>query len=233
MKAENITHILFYTLFFTVKQNSRQESQLTTLTVLYLFFFVTFDLASVREITCHCEIVPTIIKCVVSWSGPGCMKALKPETHCTLTLLPPPQLPLLTVWIKTALFVTLNRIDLISSFALHHLYSALFLFHWFALYLPCALCHFIYFYYYFIYFLFFTCPYLYICNSCILCMYVCVCMCICVYICVYIYIYLICIYLYFYVLLLVFSVICMHQGSESNAISILCMYVRYMWQNWQ
>ncbi len=126
MKAENITHILFYTLFFTVKQNSRQESQLTTLTVLYLFFFVTFDLASVREITCHCEIVPTIIKCVVSWSGPGCMKALKPETHCTLTLLPPPQLPLLTVWIKTALFVTLNRIDLISSFALHHLYSALF-----------------------------------------------------------------------------------------------------------
>ncbi len=37
----------------------------------------------------------------------------------------------------------------------------------------------------------------------------------------------ICIYLYFYVLLLVFSVICMHQGSESNAISILCMYVRY------
>ncbi len=46
-----------------------------------------------------------------------------------------------------------------------------------------------------------------------------------------IYIYLICIYLYFCVLLLVFSVICMHQGSESNAISILCMYVRYMWQN--
>ncbi len=41
------------------------------------------------------------------------------------------------------------------------------------------------------------------------------------------------IYLYFYVLLLVFSVICIHQGSESNAISILCMYVRYMWQNWQ
>ncbi len=29
----------------------------------------------------------------------------------------------------------------------------------------------------------------------------------------------------FHVLLLVFSVICMHQGSESNAISILCMYV--------
>ncbi len=40
------------------------------------------------------------------------------------------------------------------------------------------------------------------------------------YVYIYIYIlYLIC--LYFYVLLLVFSVICMHQGSESNAISIL------------
>ncbi len=53
------------------------------------------------------------------------------------------------------------------------------------------------------------------------------------YIYIYIYIYLICIYQYFYVLLLVFSVICMHQGSESNAISILCMYVLNMWQNWQ
>ncbi len=66
----------------------------------------------------------------------------------------------------------------------------------------------------------------------------CVCVCVCVYVCmhacmhVYVYnIYLICIYLYFYILLLVFSVICMHQGSESNTISILCMYVQYMWQN--
>ncbi len=51
---------------------------------------------------------------------------------------------------------------------------------------------------------------------------------------VYMYIYIFDLYyLYFYVLLLVFGVICMHQGSESNAISILCMYVRYMWQNWQ
>ncbi len=32
-------------------------------------------------------------------------------------------------------------------------------------------------------------------------------------------------------LLSVFNVICMHQGSESNAISNLCMYVLYMWQN--
>ncbi len=52
-----------------------------------------------------------------------------------------------------------------------------------------------------------------------------------VYIYIYIYIYIISIYLYFYVLLFVFSVICMHQGSESNAIPILCMYVLYMWQN--
>ncbi len=29
---------------------------------------VTFDLASLHEITCHCEIVPTIFKCVVSRS---------------------------------------------------------------------------------------------------------------------------------------------------------------------
>ncbi len=32
-------------------------------------------------------------------------------------------------------------------------------------------------------------------------------------------------------LLSVFNVNCMHQGSESNAISILCMYVLYMWNN--
>ncbi len=34
-------------------------------------------------------------------------------------------------------------------------------------------------------------------------------------------------------LLSVFIVNCMHQGSESNAISILCMHVLYMWKNWQ
>ncbi len=32
-------------------------------------------------------------------------------------------------------------------------------------------------------------------------------------------------------LLSVFNVNCMHQGSESKAISILCMYVLYMWKN--
>ncbi len=32
-------------------------------------------------------------------------------------------------------------------------------------------------------------------------------------------------------LLSLFNVNCMHQGSESNAISILSMYVLYMWKN--
>ncbi len=31
----------------------------------------------------------------------------------------------------------------------------------------------------------------------------------------------------------VFNVNCMHQGSESYTISIICMYVLYMWKNWQ
>ncbi len=42
--------------------------------------------------------------------------------------------------------------------------------------------------------------------------YLCICVYMCVYVYVYVYIYLICTYLYFCVLLLVFSVICMHQG---------------------
>ncbi len=65
--------------------------------------------------------------------------------------------------------------------------------------------------YYFLFFL--TCPYLHISKSCILC--------VCVGVCVYIFdLY----YLYLRSTVGV-SVICMHQGSESNAISILCMYV--------
>ncbi len=60
-------------------------------------------------------------------------------------------------------------------------------------------------------------------------MYVCIYVGMYIYIYIYIYIYthiyiFDLYYLYFYVLLLVFSVICMHQGSESNAISILFMY---------
>ncbi len=76
------------------------------------------------------------------------------------------------------LLVTLNSLD--KLFALH-LYSTLFvcLFVYFTdlHYLPCAICHFIHFlyYFYFLYLMFYffpTCPYLYICNSCILCMYI-------------------------------------------------------------
>ncbi len=72
------------------------------------------------------------------------------------------------------------------------------------------------------------------CNSCILCVYV------CIYIYIYIYIYM-CNYMYIYIYVCIYifdlylsvflrstvSVICMHQGSESNAISILCMYSMY------
>ncbi len=110
-------------------------------------------------------------------------------------------LPLLTVWEKTVLFLAL-------------LTSAQFcfvLFNWFALYLPCALCHFTLS----ISFLFF---YFSTMSSF-----------------VYLYsLYVHMVKLYWSVferLLSVFNVNCMHQGSESNAISILCMYV--LWKNWQ
>ncbi len=122
---------------------------------------------------------------------------------------------------KRLLFVTLNRI----VFALHYLYSALFvcLSHWFALSTMCLmpLYPFLYYYYYFVLFLFSsTCPYLYMCNSCIF-VYEYVYIYICMYVCMYIY--LICTYLYFCVLLLVFSVICMHQGVTQFQFSV-CMY---------
>ncbi len=62
------------------------------------------------------------------------------------------------------------------------------------------------------YFIFFpTCPYLYICNSCIF-VYVCVYVYVCMYVCVYVYIYIDLYLSVFGVLLFVFSVICMHQG---------------------
>ncbi len=96
-------------------------------------------------------------------------------------------------------------------FFLHysHLHSFV-LFNWFALYLPCALCH-------FISFLFFYCStmssFVYLYS---------------------LYVHMVKLYLsVFECLLSVFNVNCMHQGSESNAISILCMYVLYMWKNWQ
>ncbi len=83
------------------------------------------------------------------------------------------------------------------------------LFNWFALYLPCALCHFIY-----LFFIFSTMSsFVYLYS---------------------LYVHMVKLYLsVFERLLSVFNVNCMHQGSESNAISILCMYVLYMWKNWQ
>ncbi len=93
-------------------------------------------------------------------------------------------------------------------FFLHysHLHSFV-LFNWFALYLPCALCHFISF----LFCIVLQCPYLYS-----------------------LYVHMVKLYLsVFECLLSVFNVNWMHQGSENNAISILCMYVLYMWKNWQ
>ncbi len=117
---------------------------------------------------------------------------------------------------KRLLFVTLNRIVLISSlhyttYILHCLFVCLShclctIYH--VPYATLSILILLFFILCFIKF-FSTCPYLYICNSCIF-VYVYVCM--YVYIYIYIYIYLICTYLYFSVLLLVFSVICMHQG---------------------
>ncbi len=100
-------------------------------------------------------------------------------------------------------------------FFLHYSYLHSFvLFNWFALYLPCALCHFtlsisLLFFFYFSTMSSFV--YLYS-----------------------LYVHMVKLYWsVFERLLSVFNVNCMHQGSESNAISILCMYVLYMWKNWQ
>ncbi len=152
-----------------------------------------------------------------------------PVTLCSIGLITTSssidcKLLLLTVWLKTVLCSLssyhFNR--LISSF-LHYAYiyihciahiSAQFcfifvLFNWFALYLPCALCHFIYLFFFFSTMSSFV--YLYS-----------------------LYVHMFKLYLsVFERLLSVFNVNCMHQGSESNAISILCMYVLYMWKNWQ
>ncbi len=111
------------------------------------------------------------------------------------------------VWLKVKkrlLFVTLNRIVLISSlhyttYILHCLFVSLFVSLVCTIYhVPYATLSILYYYFLFCFILFFsTCP-LYICNSCIF-----------VYVYVYyiyIYIYLICTYLYFCVLLLVLSV---------------------------
>ncbi len=65
-----------------------------------------------------------------------------------------------------------------------------------------------------------TCPYLYICNSCIfvcacVCVYVCVCVCVCVcvYVCIYIYICIcmyVCMYVYIYIYIYIYVCMCMY-----------------------
>ncbi len=114
------------------------------------------------------------------------------------------KLPLSDSLIKDCSLSSYHFNRLISSFALHIISAQFCLFNWFALFFPCDLCHFIS--------LFFPqCPQLYICIVCM---------------------YMFKLYLSVFVRLLsVCNVNCMHQGSESNTISILCMYVLYMWQN--
>ncbi len=138
---------------------------------------------------------------------------------------PPPKVRLKLKWTESRkrFFRTLNEAlsiiylfwqsDKRLFFFLHysHLHSFV-LFNWFALYLPCALCHFISFLlFFFIVLQLSSFVYLYS-----------------------LYVHMVKLYLsVFECLLSVFNVNCMHQGSESNAISILCMYVLYMWKNWQ
>ncbi len=81
---EHHPYSFLYFVFHCKTETRAQESSWQRWLSSICFSLSRFNLARVREITCHCEIVPTIIKCVVSWSGPGCMKALKPETHCTI-----------------------------------------------------------------------------------------------------------------------------------------------------
>ncbi len=72
-KAEYLTHIPFYTLFFTVKQNVRQESQLKTLIVLCLVYFSSHNCSYSRQV---CGLLES--------SSVHVQRIIKPETHCTI-----------------------------------------------------------------------------------------------------------------------------------------------------
>ncbi len=61
--------IFFSILCFSLWNSAGRASWQHWLSSICFSPLVTFDLTSVREITCYCEIVPTIIKCVVSCSG--------------------------------------------------------------------------------------------------------------------------------------------------------------------
>ncbi len=139
-----------------------------------------------------------------------------PVTLCSIGLITTSfsidcKLPLSDSLIKDCSLSSYHVNRLISSFALHIISAQFCLFNWFALYLPCALCHFIYLFFFSFFSTMSSFVYLYS-----------------------LYVHMFKLYLSVFVRLLsVFNVNCMHQGSESYAISILCMYVLYMWQNWQ
>ncbi len=102
------------------------------------------------------------------------------------------------VWLnvkKRLLFVTLNRIVLISSlhnttYILHYLFISLFCTIYHVPYATLSIFILLFFIYIFLFnvFFFFTCPYLYICNSCIF---------VCIYVCIYILFVLICIFAFY------------------------------------
>ncbi len=64
-------HPSFFILYFSMwnRTHARRANLQRWLSSICFSSQVTFDLASLCKITCHCKIVPTIIKCVVSWSG--------------------------------------------------------------------------------------------------------------------------------------------------------------------
>ncbi len=141
-----------------------------------------------------------------------------PNVHTLRSSLPPPPLTncdphqSLCAALEWSLpHPALSVIYLFWQFFLHYSYLHSFvLFNWFALYLPCALCHFISF---FIFYCSTMSSFVYLYS---------------------LFVHMVKLYLsVFECLLSVFNVNCMHQESESNAILILCMYVLYMWKNWQ
>ncbi len=137
---------------------------------------------------------------------------------------------------KRLLLVTLNSLD--KLFALHHLYSALFVCLFISL--ICTICHVPYatlsifyiiifsflfnvlFFYFFLHVLIcifvivaFVCMYVCVCVCMCVCICICVCMCVCIYtvyiyMCIYVYIYIyIYIYIYRFVLICIFAFYCL------------------------
>ncbi len=68
---QRTSSIFFCILCFSLwnRTHARRASWQRRLSSICFSSLVTFDLTSLREITCHCEIVPTIFKCEVSRSA--------------------------------------------------------------------------------------------------------------------------------------------------------------------